>query len=55
MRRALLLVVVATVLVTGCSLKKDSGNDCTAQPGLTQGDGTVCVKPPPSQFSPMGQ
>ena len=47
-------LLVAALLLAGCSLKQDSG-DCVTDPGLTQGGSQICSKPPPPQFSQLGQ
>jgi len=53
-RARILGALVAILLLTGCSLKKDS--DCASDPSGLGGSGaTVCTKPPPSQFSQLGQ
>jgi hypothetical protein len=53
MRRSCALGAVLAVLVLGgCDLGKD--DSCTTEPGLANGGETVCVKPPPAQFSKMG-
>ena len=55
MRRALVLALLATALLCGCSLKaNDSG--CAADPAGVGGSGTaVCTKPAPTQFNQLGQ
>jgi len=45
--------VLAALVLGGCDLHKDSS--CATEPGLANGGETVCVKPPPAQFSQLGQ
>jgi len=46
-------LVLLAALVSGCQLGKKS-NDCVGEPGLTAGGPSVCTKPPPAQFSQLG-
>jgi hypothetical protein len=56
MRRVSALALLVIVLTTGCSLTKDNGSGCAADPSGIGGSGTtVCTKPPPAQFSQLGQ
>ena len=55
MRRASSVAVLWLLagLLTGCQLNKSS-NDCVSQPGMTTGSTSVCTKPPPPQFTQLG-
>ena len=46
-------LLLAALLIGGCDLKKD--DDCVTDPGMTQGGSSICTKPPPPQFSKLGQ
>jgi len=54
MRRVLVLVALAAVLLSGCSLKKDDSS-CTGDPTGAGGGNLVCTKPPPTQFDKLNQ
>ena len=48
-------MLVAILLLTGCSLKK-ADSDCASDPSGVGGSGTtVCTRPPPAQFSRLNQ
>lgn len=52
--RSVAMLALVLVVLSGCQLKK-GGNDCVSDPGMTTGGATICSKPPPPQFSQLGQ
>jgi hypothetical protein len=56
MRRVCALgALLVVLLASGCSLKKNDSS-CVSDPSGLGGSGaTVCTKPPPTQFTQLGQ
>jgi hypothetical protein len=50
----LVVVALALIMVGGCQIKGDKSN-CVGDDGGAGGGTQVCTKPPPAQFSQMGQ
>lgn len=48
------VAAVALVLVGGCQLKSNK-SDCVGDYGGAGGGTQICTKPPPAQFSQLGQ